>query len=145
MRKTTVQECLAINVGIFPKMKSQIFKNWQGILDCGAGYGSIGFCLLWEFQGPILRLSYGIDEERVEIPIRLVATRTQFGGRRWWLKCPLSLNGTPCHRRAGKLFLPPGERLFGCRECHCLAYQSSQEAHQMDRLNIRMGMPSGRT
>jgi hypothetical protein len=30
-------------------------------------------------------------------------------------------------RRVGKLYLPPGERYFGCRCCHRLTYRSVQE------------------
>jgi hypothetical protein len=66
--------------------------------------------------------------------VRLQTTPTQFGGERWWFTCPLFVNGMPCNRRAGKPFLPPGARYFGCRKCHGLTYRSSQEAHQTERL-----------
>ena len=140
MRKTTVQECLAIDVGIFLKMKSHFFENRRGVLDCGGGNSFIGFSLRWEYQGPIVKLSYAIDQEMIEIPVRLVTTRTQFGGRRWWLKCPLTVNGSPCNRRVGRLYLPPREQLFGCRECHRLSYRSSQQAHRDQRLFGGMGL-----
>ncbi len=142
MRKTTVQECTSIDVGIFRKMMSHFSKTRRGVLHFGGGHGghgSIGYCLRWERQWPILTLLYVTDQESIEIPIPLVATRTPFGGRRWWLKCPLSVNGTPCHRRAAKLYLPPGEWYFGCRKCHGLSYRSSQEAHGMERLLARLG------
>ena len=32
------------------------------------------------------------------------------------------------------LYLPPEERHFGCRECHELTYQSSQQSHKYDGL-----------
>ncbi len=35
--------------------------------------------------------------------------------------------GRRCGRRVGKLYLPPGEAYFACRECHQLTYQSQQE------------------
>ena len=38
-----------------------------------------------------------------------------------------------------QLYLPPGGRYFGCRECHGLAYRSSQEAHQEERLFAAWG------
>ena len=141
MRKIAVQECTSIDVEIFRKMMSPFFENRQGVLGSGRGNGSIGFCLRWEGPAPNVTLRYGIDGEMVEVPIPLVATRTQFGGRRWWFKCPLAVNRIHCHRRAGKLFLPPGERFWGCRACHCLAYRSSQEAHQMERLSAHLGLP----
>jgi hypothetical protein len=33
----------------------------------------------------------------------------------------------PCDRRVAKLYLPPGGRYFGCRECYRLTYRSAQE------------------
>lgn len=33
-----------------------------------------------------------------------------------------------------KLYLPPGEHRFGCRQCHDLTYESSQESHMTDKL-----------
>jgi hypothetical protein len=36
------------------------------------------------------------------------------------------LEGRPCNRRAGKLYLPPGGRYFGCRQCYRLTYISCQ-------------------
>jgi hypothetical protein len=33
-----------------------------------------------------------------------------------------------------KPYLPPGERRFGCRECHSLNYESSQQSHKYDGL-----------
>jgi hypothetical protein len=34
----------------------------------------------------------------------------------------------------GVLYLPRGEKYFGCRKCHDLTYQSCQEAHRTDPL-----------
>jgi hypothetical protein len=59
--------------------------------------------------------------------VRLTTTRPRFGGLRWWFLCPLVINGWPCERRAGKLYLPPHGRYFGCRQCHELTYRSVQE------------------
>ena len=40
--------------------------------------------------------------------------------------CPLVVRGSPCERRVGKLYLPPGGRYFGCRLCYDLTYESDQ-------------------
>ena len=144
MRRTTTEECLSVDLGIFRKVKSQFSKTRQGVLHFGAGHAgdsSIEFSLHWDQRRPFVTLRYLLDHEAIEIPIQLVATQTAFHGHRWWLKCPLAVNGTPCPRRAAKLYLPPGERYFGCRECHQLAYRSSQEAHGLDRLSARLGLP----
>jgi len=47
---------------------------------------------------------------------------TEFGGLRWWMRCPLTPKGKTCDRRVGKLYLPGFDLLFGCRKCHELAY-----------------------
>jgi hypothetical protein len=59
--------------------------------------------------------------------IRLQTTRPPFGGARWWFTCPLVADDVPCDRRVAKLYLPPGGRNFGCRECYKLTYRSAQE------------------
>ena len=49
-----------------------------------------------------------------------MTTRPNYGGRRWWFLCPL------VRRRAAKLYLPPGGRLFGSREAYGLTYAFCQ-------------------
>ena len=83
---------------------------------------------------PTLTLNYRWrDGEEIRIPISLSITPTNFNGERWWFACPLTARGVACDRRAGKLYLPPGARYFGCRKCHDLTYQSCQEAHRSER------------
>ena len=69
---------------------------------------------------PWLRLRYNADGERVDCMVRLVSTRPNYGGRRWWFVCPL------VGRRVAKLYLPPGGRLFGSREAYGLTYAFCQ-------------------
>ncbi|EKD67325.1 MAG: hypothetical protein ACD_48C00479G0005 [uncultured bacterium] len=57
--------------------------------------------------------------------VRLVTSPCYFGGKRWWFRCPLLINGLPCSRRVGVLYL--AGKYFGCRKCYDLAYQSQQE------------------
>jgi hypothetical protein len=33
----------------------------------------------------------------------------------------------------GKLYLPPGGKFFGCRQCYDLTYESCQRSHKYDR------------
>lgn len=77
---------------------------------------------------------WGEDSEDVSLPIPLQTTSPNYGGRRWWFRCPLTSEGVPCCRRVAKLYLPPGERYFGCRICHDLTYRSCQKSHQLERL-----------
>lgn len=53
--------------------------------------------------------------------------RPRFGGASWWFHC------ANCDRRCLKLYRPPGQHWFYCRQCHRLTYISSQEAHRWDR------------
>jgi hypothetical protein len=95
--------------------------------------GSVG--ALADGQTAVLTLVYEDgDGENVRVPVLLQRTRPTFGGRRWWFTCPLVVNGVPCGRRVGKLYLPPGAQYFGCRHCHDLTYQSAQEAHKWERI-----------
>ena len=98
---------------------------------------SIGYTVRPGGDRLILQLSYrwtraGEDGEDVELLIRLETTPLHFGGRRWWGICPLVVNGQACNRRVGKLYLPPGGRYFGCRQCYRLSYTSCQESHKYD-------------
>lgn len=56
--------------------------------------------------------------------IALSSTSCNFGGARFWFRCPVVNRGVACNRRVRVLFLPFGERLFGCRGCHDLSYLS---------------------
>ena len=145
-KKTTVEECLCLNASAWMR---------AGILR--AGVGRVG-SWVWTYQSgkqfpiyyavetsdkaePLVRLSYSWTwngsgpTESASYTVHLTTTRPQFGGLRWWFLCPLTVNGRPCNRRVGKLYLPTPARYFGCRHCHDLTYTSCQESHQFDALN----------
>ena len=44
------------------------------------------------------------------------------------LTCPLTVDGIPCGRRVGTLYLPSGMSYFGCRHCYNLSYKSRNKA-----------------
>ena len=50
--------------------------------------------------------------------IELTASKTSFGGMRYWFKCP------GCAGRAGVLFVHPLTNAIGCRKCLGLEYRS---------------------
>jgi len=62
------------------------------------------------------------DAEQYEYKVNLDYTEPHFGGVRVWFLCPW------CRTRRGKLYLPPGEERFACRECHDLQYRSSRDS-----------------
>jgi hypothetical protein len=140
-RKITVEECLSFSMtdirnGCGCTGAGEI--HWT---SCGRQRSSIAFAMYQDARDGVLSLSYHADGEPIRIRVSLQTTPARFGGWRWWFTCPLAVGGVPCFRRVGKLFLPPGARLFGCRECHQLSYRSSQEAHREERLFAYLGLP----
>lgn len=65
-------------------------------------------------------------QDEVEIAAIPSPLNWRKGKRRYFFVCP-GRDGRPCGRRAGKLYLPPGELYFRCRQCHNLTYRSSKE------------------
>jgi hypothetical protein len=136
-KKTTVEVCKSLDANRW--MREGILKpgvcfvgSWRWVYQ-GGRENSITFEV--DARDPVLpslRLSYTItrrgDErgESLDYSVELTTTRPRFGGLRWWFVCPLVVNGQPCGRRVGKLYLPPGGRHFGCRHCHELTYTSCQ-------------------
>jgi hypothetical protein len=57
--------------------------------------------------------------------IELEKTSCNFGGQRYWMKCP------GCGKRVRKLYSPPHKTYFRCRTCYDLIYQS-QESNVYD-------------
>jgi len=85
---------------------------------------------------------YGMRQKRIEVTggsvvrhlIELSVTACNFGGFRYWFLCPAVKNGVYCGNRVTKLYLPSGGKVFGCRQCYDLTYQSCQENHKYDNI-----------
>ena len=67
-------------------------------------------------------LSGGPDRERVRQTISLCHTVPHYGGKRWWMLCPVR------QVRVGKLYMPCGGDLFASRRAWGLAYQCQRDA-----------------
>lgn len=90
-------------------------------------------------DGASLTLRYriqlsGADWKDIEERVPLERMPCRYGGSRPWFRCPGNVNGRPCYRRAGKLFL--AGRYFLCRHCQRVAYTSQSET-PLDRLHRR--------
>ena len=87
-------------------------------------------------------LNYEYHERDFEITIDIVHTPCHLGGTRAWFLCPTD----GCGRRVALVYL---NRVFACRHCHDLAYESTREVlvqRQLNRLNEihrRLGWPPG--
>lgn len=138
--KATVEDCLALDVNKLAR-DGLLVPSRAGRLDWtrtrthdGQRVASVGYSTEAVGSDSLkLRLQYRWnDAEDVDLPILVRATRPHFGGRRWWLLCPLAVGGIPCRQWVAKLYLRG--RYFGCRNCHDLTYRSCQRAHQTERL-----------
>lgn len=79
------------------------------------------------YRGGNLEISYTIGTETLKYRIQLEVTACPKGGFRHWLICPLVKDGKPCRRRVGVLYLPPGQKYYGCRQCYNLTYKCQKE------------------
>ena len=52
--------------------------------------------------------------------VSIVKTACNYGGYRYWFRCPLSVRGTQCNKRIGVLYKVG--KYFGCRSCGRLVY-----------------------
>lgn len=67
----------------------------------------------------------GEDREHTyRVPLEYIDCN--FGGKRPWFRCPGVVDGEHCHKRVKKLYRPPREDRFLCRQCYNLGYTSSR-------------------
>lgn len=148
--KTTVEECWLVDVRKLKDALSDLTDPTRGHLwavkisterlrkvrfevdPSGAGDG-----------GPLVALSYilgkGVRAREFKLPVDITSTEINFGGKRWWFACPLvTEDGSVCNRRVAKLWLPEGQRYFGCSECYDLTHRSSLDYYNLDHFVRRM-------
>lgn len=114
----------------------------------GKPSGSIGFSAMMAQPGAErLELSYArgsnANPASVRQTIRLCYTVPNYGGRRWWMRCPILTT------RVGKLYLPAGADRFASREAWKLSYECQREAaadralERLFRLQAKLGCAPG--
>jgi hypothetical protein len=137
-KKTTVEHCLSLDANRWARegiLKAGVRQagSWRWTYRDGSGFSVQYEVDTLDPSRPHVRLSYSWvwtatrQQDSAAYRVPLTTTRPRFGGLRWWFVCPLVVNGRFCGGRVVKLYLPPGERLFGCRHCHDLTYQSAQQ------------------
>lgn len=86
--------------------------------------------------------SYGGEWQKMEYPVYLEWTACTLGGQRVWFQCPAD----GCGRRVAILY---GGRVFACRHCQKLAYESQRETYddracrRADNIRRRLGWCAG--
>jgi len=133
-----VEQCRAIAVealqrdGVFASPSG---NNWR--LYWLDAYGNtdafLDYSVVQSDEGMALCLGRAVyDLPRIielsgENRVQITSSRPHFGGKRFWFRCPLVREGKTCGRRVGRLYLPPGQHVFGCRLCHNLIHRSARK------------------
>ncbi len=135
-RKTTVESCRYLDTNLLTRARIlRLNRHSQGRWAWkDASTGAENMAVNYEVNttnmaSAWVRLSYTCTASQEEVAYRIQLATTQppgFGGVRWLFVCALSVSGSVCRRRVRKLYLPPGARYFGCRNCYQLVYLSSQ-------------------
>ncbi len=68
---------------------------------------------------------YSDDKESLDYKIELTTTECNYGGTRYWFRCPLIRNGHACNKRVGVLY--QAGKYFGCRYCADISYKSQRQ------------------
>ena len=132
-RQITVEECLVLSIAALRASGPLSAGVWRkGSIVCGDG-----LCVVFELNtcsgdSGAIWLKYVVEGQKVHECISMTASIPNFGGRRWWFRCPLT------DRRVSNLYLPPGERTFGSRVAYKLTYRSCQESGRHHRLLRRL-------
>jgi hypothetical protein len=143
-KRCCVEDCLVLSIqdlertgmiGAKPTLCAIVWPlrySWEG-------EALVRYAWIPEEGGGKITLDYTFNppngRHRVNEPIDLIMTWPNFGGYRWMFKCPLKVEGRECVRLVSSLYLPSGQRYFGCRHCHDLTYRSSQQAHRVSPLD----------
>lgn len=109
----------------------------SGSIDMGGLSGRVGYSI--DFNACVIDIVHRTFGRRFPQQIRIESTRQNFGGRRWWARCPR------CHRRVLILRRPAWAIFFLCRRCYELRYLSEMLSRsergelRTRRIKIRLG------
>jgi len=134
IRKTTVEECLTIDVFSLNRKRMLDGREYKGTISWEYKFSgrieSVNIALIprseHENSDVTLIIDYyadgnGMESQHVKMRIPLVSADCFFGGCRYWFQCP------DCRRRVAKLYKPRKKLRFACRHCYDLSYRSRQQ------------------
>lgn len=135
--KYTVEDCLRIDVREFKRWGhlEDGFVNGTIVFKRKTGKNSVGIMVNTDLEyqkESYVRLTYTVknhQRERIDYDykIPLSTTKCRFGGKRYWFRCYMNLQGKPCGRRVVAMYQAPGSDIFACRHCHNLSYYSKNQ------------------
>ena len=95
--------------------------RWRRV-SSGKEIGNIGYeANLMAPDQAWVRLHYRVNDEPQDYRVTLETTRPNYGGRRWWFRCPAT------GWRVAKLHLPSCGQIFASRRAYGLVYRSQRE------------------
>jgi len=142
-RKTSVMECFRLTVkdlhesGIIPGEADEVLFWWQPPdekqdLPKVRVRAHVTSRTAREITVSLqYAVTVGKEPRDVEEPVRVIKAAPANGGK-WWFQCPAQVDGEPCLRRAGVLYLPVDEEYFACRICHELSYPDKSQTTPND-------------
>ena len=141
--KREVEETKILDINIFKSVckRGSDTGDYRWWLD-GTPNGKIGYSIkMYDDKSGILDLSYiilshsdSIEDKHFNYSIEICSTKCNYGGYRYWMRCPLIHNGVKCNRRVEKLYLGPDCDYFGCRHCLDLTYESKSKNYHLRKL-----------
>ena len=116
--------------------KNCSYKSGGITWTCGSSKNNIDFSVIKENWGTsqervFLELRYtntdywSKEKDSMNYRIELVTTDCNYGGVRYWFRCPLSTDGQFCGRRVGVIYSIG--KWFGCRHCGRIAYSAQMQ------------------
>lgn len=123
--KTKVEHCKRIRVH---QLLEGLINKELGVLTWNDG-SSVSFALRYFKNRKYLHVCYKEHKsegrtQEFEHVVVLTRTPCHIGGYRYWLTCPLMVEGKSCRNKVSILYKPPSKDYFGCRHCHGLIYRS---------------------
>ena len=127
-KTTKVKECIRLDIRDFKKRNALIPgppRSWSWKDNHGRDSGSIQVHVVNQFT---MAISCAFNAEPRSERIALTTTPCNYGGERFWFRCP------GCNSRVGVLASVNG--WFRCRKCHSLGYESENHT-SLDRMISR--------
>jgi len=129
--KQLVEDCLELDINLLvrkgyikPGIRRYGTLRWTRV-STGEETSTCGYeANTLDADFPWFQLHYQIAsaQEQIDYKVPLTTTRPNYGGIRWWFRCP----GQGCSRRVMKIYL--GGKYYLCRHCHDLVYESQRES-----------------
>ena len=138
--KTKTCDMLALDIRkmkALDSLRAGYVGNWNWY-SRGERIARIGFSV----DQSSMHLDYSHNDDPMKYAVSLDRTPCNYGGHRAWFLCP----ARGCGRRVAVLY---GGKVFACRKCHDLAYQSQSEANwdralrKADKIRDALGWEAG--